>query len=136
MSEKAILNPFTGLFQKILDDATLATAQQITDLQNDVVNLGFRTSINGDYAEFGMSGKTIDEYDGADCGVFRLNGMFFNAMREAMISGEDSISAAVRKLIFAKNMEAVYIEKDEQWFDIDTPEAYQDFLRKWNGNLN
>lgn len=57
MSEKIILNPFTGKLQKITDSATIEA------IENNIVNLGFRVAINGDYSEFEMAGKTIDEYE-------------------------------------------------------------------------
>jgi len=50
------LNPFTGKLQKVINSET------ISQIENNIVDLGFRVAINGNYTEFAMSGKTIDEY--------------------------------------------------------------------------
>ncbi|MCP4580167.1 MAG: NTP transferase domain-containing protein [candidate division Zixibacteria bacterium] len=73
-------------------------------------------------------GKEITGYDGADCGIFRLNGRYFRAMREALKVNQDSISAAINKLIANNDMEAVFMNPSEKWIDIDTPSAYQHSL--------
>lgn len=76
-------------------------------------------------------GKAIAKYNGIDCGIFRLNRNFFSSMREQLKQKKDSISAAVSGLIETQNMEAVFIEKNENWIDIDTPEAYRFALEKY-----
>ncbi|MFH2036967.1 MAG: sugar phosphate nucleotidyltransferase [Candidatus Zixiibacteriota bacterium] len=73
-------------------------------------------------------GKKIKKYNALDCGVFRLNRRYYSAMREALEKGEDSISAAINRLIANNDMEAVFVERDESWLDIDTPEAYKHYL--------
>lgn len=70
-------------------------------------------------------GKKITQYNGIDCGIFRLNDRFFWAMREALKTGRDSISSAIKILIKNKDMEAVFLEQNESWIDIDTYQAYQ-----------
>lgn len=74
-------------------------------------------------------GKEITSYDGIDCGIFRLNDAYFEAIREALKNGQDSISAAISILIKSDNMEAVFMDKNERWVDIDTPDDYE-YLRK------
>ena len=49
-------------------------------------------------------------------------------MRRQLELNNESISASINELIKDKDMEAVLIEKDDYWFDIDTPEAYQDCI--------
>ncbi len=73
-------------------------------------------------------GKEIKEYNAIDCGVFRLNSRFYQAMRTALKDDKDSISAAINSLITNNDMEAVFTMEDERWLDIDTPEAYQHYL--------
>ena len=75
-------------------------------------------------------GKEIDSYNGIDCGIFRLNKDFFEAARSAAAIGLDSISAAVKILIKNRQIEAVFMEPEDDWIDIDTPEAYQFCLKK------
>lgn len=54
----ARLNPFTG--ELIPDDEV--TTEDLEAEQNDIINLGFRVAINGDYSQFDMTGKNVDEY--------------------------------------------------------------------------
>lgn len=70
-------------------------------------------------------GKELAQYNGIDCGVFRLDDRFFNSMEQQLERDQESISAAVTGLINEKKMGAVFMKKDEYWIDIDTPEAYQ-----------
>jgi choline kinase len=69
-------------------------------------------------------GKSIQNYNGIDCGIFRLNKNFYISMREQLKQNKDSISAAISGLIADDDMEAVFIDKDDFWIDIDTPTAY------------
>jgi len=70
-------------------------------------------------------GKEITRYNAIDCGLFRLTPRFFDAMAQQSKIGRESISAGVQKLIEIEDMEAVFLEKDDFWIDIDTPESYQ-----------
>ena len=76
-------------------------------------------------------GKELPQYNGIDCGIFRLNGRFFDSMREALEHGGESISAAVEGLIQRSDMAAVFMEQGEEWIDIDTPEAYRHALNRY-----
>jgi len=76
-------------------------------------------------------GKELPLYNGIDCGIFRLNSRFFDAMREKLKSGRESISAAVEGLIECDDMAAVLMKDDEQWLDIDTPAAYHHATEKF-----
>ncbi|MCK5455781.1 MAG: NTP transferase domain-containing protein [Melioribacteraceae bacterium] len=69
-------------------------------------------------------GKEIANYNGLDCGIFRLNKRFFDAMREQLKDNNESISAAICELIKEKDMQAVLTKEEDYWYDIDTPEAY------------
>jgi choline kinase len=70
-------------------------------------------------------GKELADYNGIDCGIFRLDYRFFECMENQLKEGRDSISAAVTGLIEKNEMAAVFMKKRERWIDIDTPEAYQ-----------
>ncbi len=87
-----------------IDDATKVDMEGI-----DIINIG----------------KEIESYNGLDCGIFRLNKNFFDAMRKQLLLKNDSISAAINEIIKDKDMQAVLINADDYWFDIDTPEAYK-----------
>jgi len=70
-------------------------------------------------------GKDLTDYNGIDCGIFRLNSRFFDAMRSQEKLGNESISAGIEVLIKNNDIEAIFMEKHDHWIDIDTPEAYQ-----------
>ena len=80
-------------------------------------------------------GKELTEYNGIDCGVFRLDGRFFEAMKTQVENGQESISAGVTELIKKGKMAAVFIKKKEKWIDIDTPEAYQFAIERKKAKL-
>ena len=69
-------------------------------------------------------GKEITDYNGIDCGIFKLKPNFFEAMRKQLKKGQESISAAVQELIAQQEMAAVFMNEQEFWIDIDTPEAF------------
>ncbi len=70
-------------------------------------------------------GKTLSRYNGIDCGIFKLNERIFKAIEKAARLGKDSISAAAELLIADGDFEAVFMDSDDRWIDIDTPEAYR-----------
>ena len=92
-----------------IDDAT-----KVQVIGNKIVNIG----------------KEISDYNGIDCGVFKLNSRFFDSMREQLKTNQESISASVKGLIRNDDMQAVFLADDESWIDIDTPEAYQYAIAK------
>ncbi|MBN2184426.1 MAG: NTP transferase domain-containing protein [Candidatus Krumholzibacteriota bacterium] len=69
--------------------------------------------------------KNLTEYNGIDCGIFRLTPRFFKTMRKQKKNGQESISAGIEILIQNGDMEAVFMNEDEKWIDIDTPDAYR-----------
>jgi choline kinase len=95
-----------GIFD--IDDAT-----KVEVVDNRIMNIG----------------KEISNYNGIDCGIFKLNERFFNSMREQLKKNQESISAAVKGLIQNNDMEAVFMDENDFWIDIDTPESYQYALK-------
>lgn len=87
-----------------IDDAT-----KVQVVQNKIVHIG----------------KELLQYNGIDCGIFRLKNSFFETIRRQVQQDKDSLSAAVIGLIAQSDMEAVFIHGDEAWIDIDTPQAYR-----------
>lgn len=75
-------------------------------------------------------GKDISNYNNLDCGIFRLNKSFFSAMREQLKNNNESISAAINELIKNRDIQAVQINNEDYWFDIDTSEAYNNCISK------
>ena len=92
---------------------------------DDIFDIDDATKVAYEDSRIVNIGKEITRYNGVDCGIFRLNDSFFKSMREALKANQDSISAAIKVLIKNKDMEAVFLDTDEKWIDIDTPQAYQ-----------
>jgi choline kinase len=78
-------------------------------------------------------GKELVDFNAIDCGVFRLDERFFEAMGCAIRQGQESISEGVHHLIKARTFEGVLLPEGSHWIDIDTPEAYEYALahRQW-----
>ena len=76
-------------------------------------------------------GKNLKKYNGIDCGVFLLNCHYFDSMQEQLKKGNESISSAINGLIKNENMLAVFTGEDEECIDIDTQDAYQFALNKF-----
>lgn len=92
---------------------------------NDVYDINDATKVLLKKTKIVNIDKNLPEYNGIDCGVFRLNYRFFKAMqRQHRKKGLESISAGVCGLIKKDRMRAVFMKKNERWIDIDTPEAY------------
>jgi choline kinase len=101
------------------------------DIQR-IFDIDDATKVFFDKARIVRIGKELTDYNGIDCGIFRLKSDFFEGIEAQLKKGEESISAAVRELIRLRDMEAVFMRDEEWWIDIDTPEAYA-FARE---NLN
>ena len=67
-------------------------------------------------------GKTLENYNGIDCGLFKCTMGLFDALKDAMVDGDCSLSDGCKKLIAAQKMRGVDIG-NAFWIDIDTPEA-------------
>ncbi|MBI5502723.1 MAG: NTP transferase domain-containing protein [Deltaproteobacteria bacterium] len=68
-------------------------------------------------------GKELADYDGIDCGVFRITPALIEALGEVHGQrGDCSLSDGVRKLCAGDRMRAVGVT-GEPWIDVDTPQA-------------
>jgi choline kinase len=78
-------------------------------------------------------GKDLVDFNAIDCGIFRLDERFFEAMECAIRQGKESISEGVYHLIAARAFGGVLLPQGSHWIDIDTPEAYEYALahRQW-----
>ncbi len=74
-------------------------------------------------------GKELKDYNALDCGIFRLEADFFEAVEKAVAKGSESISGAICELAQKRRIKTLILDKPNQWLDIDTPEAY-DFALK------
>ena len=69
-------------------------------------------------------GKELKDYNALDCGIFRLEADFFEAVENAVAKGSESISGAICELAQKRRIKTLILDKPNQWLDIDTPEAY------------
>ena len=92
---------------------------------NSIFDIDDATKVEVNHNSIINIGKEINVYNGIDCGVFKLNHRFFISMLEQLKQGKESITAAVLGLIKKDDMEAVSIEDNDFWIDIDTPESYK-----------
>jgi choline kinase len=67
-------------------------------------------------------GKTLQNYNGIDCGLFKCTTGLFDALKDAMVDGDCSLSDGCKKMIADNKMRGVDIG-NAFWIDIDTPEA-------------
>jgi len=98
---------------------------------NNVFDIDDATKVLVENSSIREIGKEITTYNAIDCGIFRLTDRFFDSMRNALTYGRESISAAITGLIKQNDMEAVFMQSDEYWSDIDTPAAYDDALKNF-----
>lgn len=73
-------------------------------------------------------GKEIETYDAIDCGIFRLDARFLDALDAQIARGRESISDGARVLIERGEMERVTLPGDLFWIDVDTPASYRHAL--------
>jgi choline kinase len=90
-----------------------------------VVDLDDATKVRMEGARIVEIGKEIPEFNAIDCGVFRLDGRFLDAMERQAALGKESISQGARELIRQSAFEGVAMPDTGAWVDVDTPAAYQ-----------
>ncbi len=95
----------------------------------EVLDIDDATKVSTIGCDIKSIGKTLSDYNGIDCGIFRLEQDFFSAVDKALLMDNESISGAVTELIDSCRFKAVFVDKPHQWLDIDTPEAYQHALQ-------
>ncbi|MBP7459922.1 MAG: NTP transferase domain-containing protein [Candidatus Delongbacteria bacterium] len=91
----------------------------------DVFDLDDATKVKTEGTRIVEIGKTIPEYNGIDCGVFKLTHRFFSAMEDQIRQGKESLSNGVQALIARDDFGAEFLPAGNRWVDVDTPEAYR-----------
>jgi choline kinase len=110
---------------RVAKSAKRANLLLVDKRTDSVFDIDDATKVKTREAAITSIGKELTDYNGIDCGIFRLTNRFFDSMRGQLPLGKDSISAAITGLIDKGDMEAVFMEAGEFWSDIDTPEAYK-----------
>jgi choline kinase len=116
--------------RRVAESTSPANLLLVDPRVSEVYDIDDATKVKAAGSRILAIGKDLSEYNAIDCGIFRLTPRFFDAMRTQLLNNKESISAAVTSLIAGNDMEAVYMKEIEQWFDIDTPEAYRHALRQ------
>ena len=115
--------------QRVVSSKELKNLLLVDRKVERIFDIGDATKVRCQDSRILNINKNLAEYNGIDCGIFRLNARFFSAMRAKMEQGKDSISAGIEELISNEDMMAIFMENHEVWIDIDTPQAYQHALK-------
>jgi 1L-myo-inositol 1-phosphate cytidylyltransferase len=92
-------------------------------LDNPRVDLDDVTRVATEGDAIRAIGKHLPVFDAFDCGVFRVDGTFHDAMRAVIAEGDPgSISAGVRRLARTGEARTLTIG-DHWWIDVDDPAA-------------
>lgn len=92
-------------------------------LDNPRVDLDDVTRVLTDGEAIRAIGKHLPDYNAYDCGVFRIDGTFHDALRAAIADGDaGSISAGVDRIARAGAALTLTIG-DRWWIDVDDPAA-------------
>lgn len=73
-------------------------------------------------------GKKLRRYDAVDCGLFRLDGRVFAALRRSFAQGILSLSGGIKILIKQGDLDVLPVA-NMFWIDIDTPKAHRQASR-------
>ncbi len=68
-------------------------------------------------------GKSLDDYNGVDCGIFLLTPSIFKALEDSKKNGDETLSGGIRILGANGNIKTLDI-KDHFWIDVDTQDDY------------
>ena len=98
----------------------------LTDTRiDDVFDLDDATKVRQEGERIVEIGKDLASYNAIDCGVFRIDAGFMDALDLQIAAGRESISDGVRRLIATTGFGSVDMPHHSTWIDIDTPEAYE-----------
>ncbi|MCZ6816194.1 MAG: NTP transferase domain-containing protein [Planctomycetota bacterium] len=79
-------------------------------------------------------GKSLEQWDAADTGVFFCTRALFEALRQARTQERHSLTDGVSELATAGQVKAVDVS-GESWIDVDTPKAFREARRRLLTNL-
>ncbi len=98
-------------------DVTLAVDARV----DTVIDLADATKVRRDGDRIMDIGKSMDDFDAVDCGLFRCTPAIFEALERAARERPPSLSDGLRQLIRSGSFAAMEIG-DRWWQDVDTPE--------------
>jgi len=113
-----------GALKKLHTDPSKKNLLLIDTRLNEIFDIDDATKVLTRGKKIIHIGKNLRSYNAIDCGIFRLTEQFFNAMTEQARANKESISEGIQHLIKQDDMEAVIMDNNHHWLDLDTPEAY------------
>lgn len=112
--------------------STLQLAVDMPGESNKHIDIDDVTKVQVDEDNFIESiGKTINEYNRYDTGLFRLKSNVFDVFQQSFDMGEYTISQSVSKLIADKQAKSVLVE-GYTWNDVDNPDDLQSTIKLMN----
>ena len=95
-----------------------------TDKNNLLVDMEDVTRVHTENGYIINIGKTIDNFNGFDTGIFLCHPAIFEALEHACkIHNDTTLSAAIR--VLAENKHARSVQTNKFWIDVDDKVAYQ-----------
>ncbi|MFQ5673911.1 MAG: NTP transferase domain-containing protein [Nitrospinales bacterium] len=104
-----------------LNDGEIALGVD-TNLKNPLVNLDDVTKVARKNGKICDIGKTLENFDGFDTGIFHCTPAIFSAIERSSERGDTSLSGGVRILAEENRVNAVDVG-GHYWVDVDDPEA-------------
>ncbi len=98
-------------------EVVLAIDRRITE----VFDLDDATKVKTDGTRIVAIDKALEDYNAVDCGLFVCRPAIFDALEEALVDGDCSLSDGMR-LLAAKGRFRAHDIGDAFWQDVDTPE--------------
>src|SRR5262245_5079135 len=92
---------------------------------NDVFDIDDATKVRAEHGRIVEIGKELSNYNAIDCGVFRIDNAFMDALQAQIAEGKESISHGVQSIIATSGFTSVPMPQNGTWIDIDTPAAYE-----------
>ncbi len=115
----------TRMLDSILTDVSRSNLLAVDRAVGRIFDLPDATKVLCEGRRIRDIGKEIPQYNGIDCGIFRLKPVFFIAMERAISQGKESLSNGIEELIAMGDFEASFICEGARWLDVDTEAAYK-----------
>jgi len=95
-----------------------------TDKNNPLVDMEDVTKVCIENGHIINIGKTIDDFNGFDTGIFLCSQAIFEALESACkIHNDTTLSAAIR--VLAEDKHAISVQTNRFWIDVDDKIAHQ-----------
>lgn len=116
--DEAILS---GLLSAPRGDADIVLAADLNVSDNPLVDGDEATKIRTDGQRIVAIGKTLEDYNAYDSGIFLCTPAIFDAVEASLAGGDASISAAVQR-VASQGRARIYDLREHGWIDVDTPQ--------------